>query len=296
MRFLGRLFKKSRETRVSSRWNDFRFPFDIQNPAAACVFSSPGVSGAWSAVYMVRALQEAYKGKPVHLVVHRDFAEMAGFLPWAPAVHTFSADSGETDPPVPDGSLLFSTEPGDALLRFVERNEPIACVSSMEHPAVNIQVRTETRKLPDSVAGVMTVLDLGCYENWTPVTPRGLSERASEILSPVSHRTLPYILATEAAAALLEKRRAEIPLKVVLADGKKPGVPPDTSHGLMAAIVAGASAVITTEPHLWIHSVALGIPVVGLDRKDLFSAWGEDPARGDTQFIEQWAGLIRRGW
>ena len=98
------------------------------------------------------------------------------------------------------------------------------------------------------------------------------------------------------SAAIFEKKRAEVPLKIVIVDGKSSNIPPDTSEGIIAAMVAGASAVATTENDLWIHARALGIPVIGLDRKGSFAGWGGTPATGDTQFLEQWAALIRLGW
>lgn len=282
--------------RVSSSWNDFTFPESVMNPSSVTVFAAPGVSGSWSAIYMIRALQETYGDIPVHLVIRRDLADLAGFLPWKPEMHVFDGNPSVTDPPVPEGTLLFSTEPDDALIRFVEGSRPSACVSTEDHPAVNIQVRVEEKLLPGRIQVMMGVLGMQGYGNWVPEAPPVMAEKASAILSPVSHRTLPYILSTEAAASILEKKRAEIPLKLVITDGKSSNIPPDTDQPLIGAIVAGASAVVTTDPELWVHSTALGIPVIGLDRKGIFSGWDDEPSTGETQFLEKWADLIRKGW
>ncbi len=296
MRLFRKLFKGRISARVSAGWNEFTFPGDIINPSAVGVFAPPGVSGIWSGVYLARALQESYGESRVHFIAHRDFSGIAGFLPWKPEVHIYDGDPGTTEPEVPPGLLVFAAEPGDDLLRFVERTEPSACVSTGDHPSVNLRVKTGEALFPGSICSMMSVLDLKPVPGWIPETPAILSEKASAILSPVSHRTLPYILATEGAAGILERRRAEIPLKVVITDGKNPGIPPETDNVILAAMVAGASAVVTTGRDLWIHAVALGVPVIALDRKGEFTGWNSTPARGETQFLEQWASLIRRGW
>lgn len=296
MKFIKKLFGKRREAKVSSNWNDFRFPSDIQKPESVGVFSSSAISDIWSAVYMAKALQTAYPGTPVHFVTHQDVCELTDFLPWTPEMHLYTGDAGAPDPELPDNVLFFCPTPSDELLRFIDKTPPAACVSSIEHPAVNIRIKTVAELFPDNVYGVMSVLKLKIDTSWKPAVPRILADKASAILSPVSHRTLPYILATEAAAAIFIKKRAEVPLKVVLVDGKSSNIPPETNEGIIAAMVARASAVVTTEKDLWIHARALGTPVVGLDRKGAFTGWGGEPATGDTQFLDQWATLIRRGW
>ncbi len=296
MKFIKNLFGRRREARVSANWSDFRFPSDIQKPESVGVFSSMDTSEAWSAVYMAKALQDAYPGIPVHFVTHRDMNELAGFLPWTPEVHIYTGDSGSVDPQLSEGILFFCPQPGDDLLRFIEKTSPLACVSSESHPAANIRIKTAADEFPGSIHGIMNILKMRVDTNWKPIVPRVLADKASTILSPVSHRTLPYILATEAASAIFEKKHAEVPLKIVIVDGKNSSIPPETSEGILAAMVAGASAVATTGKDLWIHARALGIPVIGLDRKESFTGWGGEPATGDTQFLEQWASLIRLGW
>jgi len=294
--FIKNLFGRRREAKVSSNWNDFRFPSDVLSPESVGVFTSSDISEAWSAVYMAKALQDGYHGIPIYFAAHQKVVELAGFLPWTPKMHVYSSDMGTLDPALPDGLLLFSPSPGDDLLKFVQKITPLACVSSAKHPAVNIRVKTTADAFPEKIYGMMEILKLKVNTAWKPVVPGVLADKASAILSPVSHRTLPYILATEAAAAVFEKKRAEVPLKIVVVDGKNSNIPAGTGAGIIAAMVAGASAVATTSRDLWIHARALGIPVIGLDRKDSFTGWGGDPATGDTQFLEQWASLIRQGW
>ncbi len=297
MKFIRDLFGKRRVTRVSSNWSDFNFPSDVTEPEAVGVFSSSDISSAWSAVYMASVLQNVYPSIPVHFVTHSSVAELAGFLPVTPQMHIYTGDPGSVDPEIPEGVLMFSPQPEDSLLRFVEKASPLACVSTQKNPAVNIIVKIGSDTvLPHSIYELMKVLKMEADTAWKPVVPGVLAEKASSVLSPVSHRTLPYILATEAAANVLEKKRAEVPLKIVLVDGKTTVIPPETSVGLLAAMVAGASAMVTTDRNLWIHARALGIPVIGLDRKGVFSGWGGEPAPGDTMFLEQWATLIRVGW
>jgi len=292
----SKLFGNRRQNRVNSRWNEFTFPGDIREPSAVGVFASSGVSSIWSAVYMARALQESYPDVPLHFAVNRDMAEIAGFLPWKPEIHVFDNDPGALDPELPGGMLLFVAEPDEDLLRFVEKTTPCACASFNSHPAVNIRVKIEDDLLPGAIHNMMKVLKLKTAGGWIPEAPAILSEKASAILSPVSHRTLPYILATESVASILEKKRAEIPLKLVITDGKTSNIPPGIDQPLLAAIVAGASAVITTDRDIWIHAAALRVPVIGLDRKGSFTGWDREASTGDTQFLEEWAALIRRGW
>ncbi len=296
MNFIKNLFGRRREAKVSSSWNDFKFPSDVLSPESVGVFTSSDISEAWSAVYMAKALQDVYPGIPIHFAAHHKMSELAGFLPWTPKMHVYNGDMGTLDPELPDGLLLFSPIPGDDLLKFVQKIAPLACVSSAKHPAVNIRIKTTADAFPEKVYGIMEILKLKVDTDWRPVVPGVLADKASAILSPVSHRTLPYILATEAASAVFEKKRAEVPLKIVVVDGKSSNVPTDTGEGIIAAMVAGASAVATTSRVLWVHARALGVPVIGLDRKDSFTGWGGDPATGDTQFLEQWASLIRQGW
>jgi hypothetical protein len=296
VKMFKKLFSSKRETKVSSNWNDFRFPCDIMKPDSVGVFSSRDISDVWLSVYMARALQGAYPGTPIHFVVHQDVHEIAEFLPFTPEFHLYGSDPGFPDPALPGQVLYFSANPGDDFLRFIEKANPLACVSCMEHPSVNIRVKTDATAYLDMIHSIMSVLDLTPPQDWKPAVPRLLAGKAAAILSPVSHRTLPYILATEAAAAILDKKRAEIPLKIVITDGRNSGIPSETGMGIIAAIVAAASAVVTTDRDLWIHAQALGVPAIGIDRKGTFKGWGSEPAAGETQFIEQWASLIRRGW
>lgn len=296
MKIFKKIFGGRRESRVRSSWNDFRFPGDVLKPGSVGVFASPGVSGIWSAVYVARALQESYPDTPVHFITHMDYASVTGFLPWTPEVHVYASDSSKIEPETESGMLLFAPEPCDELLKTVEKISPGACVSIVEHSSVNIQVKIDPLPFPGSISSMMSVLGLSFPADWRPEPPMVLSEKASAILSPVSHKTLPYILATEAAAEILEKKRAEIPLKLVIVDGKGSNIPPETDQALLAAIVAGASAVVTTEKDLWIHSIALKVPVIGLDRRGTFTGWDNQASRGESQFLEQWASMIRRGW
>ncbi|MCK5785450.1 MAG: hypothetical protein KAH54_02705 [Candidatus Sabulitectum sp.] len=298
MKLFKKLFgtDKRRESRVISNWQPFIFPSDIEKPQSLGVFTSSDLSDAWSSVYMAKALQDAYPGIQIHFVAHQEVFELAGFLPWAPEMHIYSGDPGSPEPLPPSELLFFCPCPGEDFLKFVEKASPKASVSSVDHPAVNIRVKTAADVFPDKIHGILNVLKMKTRTDWKPVVPRILAEKASAILSPVSHRTLPYILATEAAASIFDKKRAEVPLKIVLVDGRNSNVPLDTGEGTIAGIVAGASAVATTHRDLWIHARALGIPVIGLDRKGTFTGWGGEPATGDTQFLEQWARLIRHGW
>lgn len=298
MKFIKELFKKRKSVKVSSNWNDFKFPTDILEPELLGVFSSADISEAWASIYMAKALQVAYPNKQIHIVIHQSVAELVDFLPWTPLLHVYTNSSHSFNPPLPESILFFSPAPGDELLSFINNYKPSACVSFQKHPAVNVTIKIadESKIYPEKINEMMKVLKLEIDNAWKPSVPNILSEKAASILSPVSHRTLPYIFATEAAAQILEKKRAEVPLKIVIVDGKASNIPPETGNGMLAAMVGGASAVATTRLDLWIHAKAQGIPVIGIDRKDQFIGWGGEPAQGDTKFLENWANLIRTGW
>jgi hypothetical protein len=156
-------------------------------------------------------------------------------------------------------------------------------------------VKVQTTSQPDRLFTMCEILGIEPDREWSPSVPSCYVSSAAAILAPVSGRALPYIAATTAAAILLEKRRAEIPVRMVIVEGKRREIP-EVSRGVMAAIAGGASAVATTDSGLWLKAHALNVPVVGLDTDGRFPDWGGAPARNDDEFSTQWADLLRTGW
>ena len=88
----------------------------------------------------------------------------------------------------------------------------------------------------------------------------------------------------------------EIPLKLVQSSGKDSLVE-GLDRNVRAALVQEASVIATDEPDLWVEALFLRVPVVGLDRKGTFPAWGEQrPASDRVEFLETWESLITQGW
>ncbi len=297
MNILRRLAQKRLEKRVERNWEPFRFPEVFRNPEAVTVFCGQGPAGTWPGIYLACSLQKHYRNASHHLVLHESQAETASTLPWEPVVHTYSASPGQLSAPVPQGSILFSASAGsEGLAEAVLSLAPALSAGPEGCDAANVRLRVNAGRFPDRVYGMCHALGITPDMKWRPSVPGRLVESASRILAPVSHRALPYILATSHAADILERRKAELPLRLVLLDGKNRDVPEDVTQGVLMAVVSGASAVIADRDPVWTVANALGVPVVGCDRKGVFQPWGKPPSKGETGLMEDWAELLRRGW
>jgi len=297
MNLIRRLARKRMEKRVERSWNTFRFPEALADPASVTVFCGPDVASTWPGIYLSCSLQKHYRNAAHHMIIQETMTDLAAALPWEPSVHTWSSSPGQLSAPIPEGTLLFSASrdvPG--LAEVVLAGSPILSIAPAGSDSANVNVRINSERYPDMVYGMCETLGIPPDRNWRPSVPVRLAEAASAILSPVSHRTLPYILASSQVADILERRRAELPLRLVIADGKGSDIPPDTAQGIIMAIVSGASAVVTARDDLWVHANAMGVPVVGYDRRDAFQPWGNKPSQGETGLMEEWSGLLRKGW
>ncbi len=123
-----------------------------------------------------------------------------------------------------------------------------------------------------------------------------MEEIVEHKIAPFSGRMLPYIVTTPSAISILEKRRAEIPLRTVTLSGKNS----DFDHldrEIKTVIIAEASAVITDSDDQWGDACAHGVPVVGLDRSGNFLKWKDrEPASNEEEFSEAWIRLLKKGW
>jgi hypothetical protein len=294
---LRRFVRRRLERRVEKSWEPFRFPEVFRRPESVTVFCGSDAAACWPGVYLACSLQKHYRDSGIHLVLHESMADLVSTLPWEPSVHTYSSDPGQLSSPVPGGTLLFSASPDPpGLPEAVLSVAPALAAAPEGCESANVRLRLRAERYPDIVYGMCDALGIPPDRKWRPTVPPRLSEEAARILAPVSNRTLPYILGTAQAAGILEARRAELPLRLVLVDGKGRDLPEDTPEGVLMAVVAGASAVVTDRDRIWVHAAALGIPVVGYDRRSCFQPWGKTPSRGETGLVEDWAELLRRGW
>lgn len=290
--------KKNRlERRVEKSWETFRFPGVFENPPSVTVYCGPGPASTWPGIYLACSLQKYYRSSTHHLILQESLADLASTLPWQPGLHTYASQNGQLSPGIPAGSLLFNaTTDSTGLAEVVLSISPILSVAPEGCDSANVRLRVQADRYPDRVFGICLALGIPPDTKWRPSVPARLTEAASRILAPVSHRSLPYILATAQAAAVLERRRAELPLRIVILDGKGRDIPEGIPEGVLIALISGASAVITDKDNIWVHASALGVPVLGYDRKGFFQPWGKPPPAGETGLLDEWAELLRRGW
>lgn len=291
------LTRKRLERRVEKSWEPFRFPGVFENPSNVAVYCAPGGAASWPGIYLACSLQKFYRNSTHHLILHESLADLASTLPWQPVLHTYAAQNGQLSQEVPPGSVLFNaTTDSTGLAEVVLAISPALSVAPEGCESANVRLRVNSDRYPEKVFGICQALGIPPDTKWRPSVPQRLAEAASRILAPVSHRSLPYILATSQAAAVLERRRAELPLRLVILDGKSRDIPEDVPEGVLIALISGASAVITDRDNVWTHASALGVPVLGYDRRGIFQPWGKPPPRGETGLLDEWAELLRRGW
>jgi len=289
--------KKRLERRVEKIWETFRFSGIVENPSDVTVYCGPGPASTWPGIYLACSLQKFYRNSNHHLILNEALTDLASTLPWQPTLHTYASQTGQFSPEIPGGSILFNaTTDSTGLAEVVLVISPALSVAPEGCDSANVRLRVHTDRYPERVFGICHALGIPPDTKWRPSVPARLTEAASRILAPVSHRSLPYILATSQAATVLERRRAELPLRLVILDGKGRDIPDGLPEGVLMALISGASAVITDRDHIWVHASALGVPVLGYDRRGIFQPWGKPPPRGETGLLNEWAELLRRGW
>jgi hypothetical protein len=140
------------------------------------------------------------------------------------------------------------------------------------------------------------ILGIDYDDRWRPSVQSHAARAAEQKMAPVTGRMLPYIVTTDSSLAILEKSRAEIPLRTVSLAGKKNELG-ELDREIRTAIVAAASAVITDNDDLWGDACAFDVPVVGLDLQGDFMKWhGAEASRRESDFVEAWVRLLKKGW
>jgi hypothetical protein len=273
-----------------SKGGIMHLPRDIKDPGGILVYSGPRESDVWPALYMTNTLQKAYPDADLDVVCpHRDNG-LFNMLRWRPAVHTYSGN-----PEVPDTldsqrlterTVLFYpySRVIDQDRDFLSGLDCLVRAAPLETPSplINLVVRTESPFFPEKLHQMCRILGLDYDAQWRPMVQKHSAHAAEQKMAPVTGRMLPYIVTTDAALAILEKSRAEIPLRTVSLAGRKCELS-DLDRELKTAIVAGATAVITDNDDLWGDACA-------------FIKWhGLEASHQESEFIEAWVGLLKRG-
>lgn len=297
---IGLLRRFRQRRRLASLLEDrpmIHLPHDLREPESVGVFCSGGEERVWAAIYMARALSEAYGSDVLHAYCPRRDRELMASVVATDRVHRLpdpSGDGGEEDPPPSIIFYPYGDVSLDTAVRLASLRRPVAGMA--EHSVVGLRVRVAGGyRLPRAVEEMCRLLEVPFPRDWRPGVPRNDAARAEALLAPVSGHAMPYIAATSGAADVLRSAGVEIPLKMVLMDSEK-GPVEGAERGVRAAVVAGASAVVTDSPVVYGDACALGVPVVGLDRRGSFPPWDREPASDEKSFVAAWRDLLREGW
>lgn len=279
-------------------------PADLREPNGLVLFSGPMESDVWPALFLCNSLQKEFRETELNVICPERDHRLFNMLNLRPSIHRYSGK-----PEVPE-SLDRDKLSGSALLfypysRVIESDIDILLHSRCgiriaplkdRSKLINLTVRTQSPYFPEKLEQMCAALGLSYDRQWKPVVRTHVKRAAEQKMAPVTGRMLPYIVTTSAALAVLERSRAEIPLRTVCLSGKNTDLS-GLDRELKTAIVAGASAVATDNDDLWGDACAFGVPVVGLDRAGDFIKWhGAEASSQEADFVDAWVKLLRKGW
>ncbi len=284
--------------------NVIHFPNSILKPSRIVIYSGPGPADIWPAMYLTDMLQNAYPKANTSIICNLDDVELLNMLQWKPKIYFY-----EENPRIPtilgdeileDDTLLFypytTIDNKTGKLLMSSGAGIIIAPLETDSPYINIRIRTESTSYPTMLHHICGALGINSETTWKPVIQQKVKEHAKKLMAPVSGRHLPYIVTSSTAISILEKHRAEIPLRTVSLCGKSADFE-NLDRETRAAIVADAEAVATDSEGLWCDACALDIPAVALDTSGTFIKWGDiGTASNESEFIEAWSQLLRRGW
>lgn len=303
-RVLGRLFGEREAPAASPSGRVLHLPEDFRNPSRLVVYCGPAEEDVWPALYLARSLERTYREADLAILCREGDGWLFDMLHWKPRILPYAVRPSLEGLPAgstfDDDTILFHpylSLDAAAVALISSSGAGIRVSPSAEgHPCLTISVRTGTDLYPDAIHRMCAALGIESDLPWKPLIPRSVQDRVAALMAPVSGRTLPYIAATARAVAVLEKTKAEIPLRTITLTGKNADLA-SQDRETRVAVVAGASAVVTDAAGLWADARALGVPVVGLDTAGSFGRWsGDAPSRTEREFAEAWEQLLRRGW
>lgn len=304
---LGKLLKKavikSPGTKNSNR-RIIHLPDDLLDPDGFLVYSGPEESDVWPAIYMMNTLYREFPDKNLFVICNRRDSVLFNMLRLRPSVHSY-----EDRPGIPDTIEEDSISAGTILVypypivrsgaeRVLSGTACRIRIAPLSHSSAYINLRIKTRAdiYPDILSQMCSTIGLTYDEAWKPVVPNRIEELVENKIAPVSGRMLPYIVTTPSAISILEKHRAEIPLRTVTLSGKNS----DFNHldrEIKTVIIADASAVVTDSDDQWGDACAHGVPVIGIDRSGSFIRWKNNkPSSNEAEFLEAWVKLLKKGW
>ena len=285
-------------------WKVMHLPSDLEEPEGIVVYSGPKDSDIWPALFMTNTLQKGFSNTEISVVCCERDSGLFSMLEWTPEVHCY-----EKNPRIPetldpdsfsDGCVFFY--PYSKIIES-DRNllKKTRCgirIAPLDHSSayINLRVKTESAYFPEKLAQMCRAMGIAYSHEWKPRIQKHMQKAAEHYMAPVSGRIPPYIVTTASALAILEKSRAEIPLRTVNLSGKNCDFP-DIDREVRIAMVAGAAAVAADSDDLWGDACALEVPVVGLDRTGTFIKWhGREAARSEDDFVQGWVEILKKGW
>lgn len=281
-----------------------RLPGEIREPRGLVVYSGPMVSDVWPALYTVNSLQKAFRKMELVVIAPKRDDRLFNMLGCRPDVHCYAERPELPRDPgtgkIPEGALLFY--PYSKVIESDRKLlEEIPCpirIAPLDDPSplINLTVRTASPHFPEKLQQMFRTLGIDYDDEWRPEVQRHAVHAAQQRMAPVTGRMMPYIVTTDPALAILERSRAEIPLRTVSLSGKKSELA-DLDREIRTAVVAGARAVATDSDDLWGDACAFDVPVVGLDTGGDFMKWhGREAAHSREDFVQAWVELLKKGW
>jgi hypothetical protein len=284
--------------------NIIHFPNSILQPSRIVIYSGPAPADIWPAMYLTDMLQNAYPKTNTTIICKLDDSELLNMLQWKPRIHFYEKHPGipnyPDDEKMDDDTLFFypyttiNNNTGNLLMSSGAgiRIAPL----ETDSPYINLRIRTESTVYPTMLHQICSALGINSETTWKPVIQQQVKEHAEKLMAPVSGRHLPYIVTSSTALSILEKHRAEIPLRTVSLSGKSSNFE-NLDRETRVAIIADSEAVATDSEDLWCDACALDIPVVALDTSGTFIKWSNySVVSNESEFIEAWSQLLRRGW
>lgn len=279
-------------------------PDDLIDPAGFVVYSGTAESDVWPAVFIANTLQREYPGKELIVICSSRDSDLFNMLRMRPSVHSYEGrpkipDTIDTDS-IPAGMIFIYpyTELRNDAENLLSNTICRIRMAPLNHssPYINLRIKTESEVYPDILSEMCSAVGISYDSDWKPAVPDRMEEIVEHKIAPVSGRMLPYIVTTPSALLILEKKRAEIPLRTVSLSGRNS----DFDHldrEIKTVVIADASAVITDSDDLWGDACAHGVPVVGIDRSETFLRWNNNkPALNEEEFAEAWIRLLKIGW
>lgn len=306
-RIFGKLLRKifggpSGASRLNKRV--IHLPDDLLDPDGFLVYSGPRESDVWPAVYIANTIQKEFPDKDLTVVCNLRDTSLFNMLHHRPSVHTYedrpripSAIEGDA---ISSGTILVYPYPivrsdAEKVLSGTICGIRLAPLYTSS-PYINLRIKTETDVYPDVLQQMCSAIGIAYDMDWKPSVPNRMEEMVEKKIAPVSGRMLPYLVTTSSAIAILEKSRAEIPLRTISLSGKDSDFS-DLDREIKTVIIADASAVVTDSDDLWGDACAHGVPAVGLDTSGTFCKWKEsEPASNEEEFVEAWVRLLKKGW